>query len=106
MAVAIIGYYLVIGGNSGGRQAIAASVIDRLTIVPLVLIPLAIAGVFPRFLIAVLIVDVTLATSTWVLSPPRGCCISACSNRRPCGLTELANPIADICKWLLRVATS
>src|SRR5262249_29422630 len=49
MAVAISGYSLVIGGNSGGRQETAASVIDRLTIVPVVLIPSAVAGVFPRF---------------------------------------------------------
>jgi hypothetical protein len=67
MTVAIIGYYLVFGGRAASRQATAASVIDRLTLVPLVLIPLAIAGVFPRFLLAVLSVDVCLAISTWVL---------------------------------------
>ena len=67
MAVALIGYYLVIGGRAGSRQATAASVIDRLTVVPLVLLPLAIAGVFPRFMIAVVIIDFCLATSTWVL---------------------------------------
>lgn len=67
MAVALIGYYLLIGGRAGSRQATAASVIDRLTIVPLVLLPLAIAGVFPRFMVAVVFVDFCLATSTWVL---------------------------------------
>lgn len=67
LAVGVIGYYLVIGGRSGGRPASAASVIDRLTVAPLVLIPLAIAGVFPRFLIAVVVVDATLAISTWAL---------------------------------------
>jgi threonine/homoserine efflux transporter RhtA len=67
MAVALIGYYLVIGGRAGSRQATAASVIDRLTIAPLVLLPLAIAGVFPRFLITVVIVDFCLASSTWAL---------------------------------------
>jgi hypothetical protein len=67
MAVAIIGYYLWVGGHSGSRQATAASVIDRLTIVPLVLLPLAIAGVFPRLLTAIVIVDLCLAISTWVL---------------------------------------
>ena len=67
MAVALIGYYLVIGGRAGSRQSTAASVIDRLTVVPLVLIPLAIAGVFPHFMIVVVIVDFCLATSTWVL---------------------------------------
>jgi hypothetical protein len=67
MAVAIIGYYLVVGGRTGSRQATAASVIDRLTIVPLVLLPLTIAGVFPHFMLAIVGVDVSLAISTWVL---------------------------------------
>jgi hypothetical protein len=67
MAVAIIGYYLVVGGRAGSRQTAAASVIDRLTIVPLVLLPLAIAGVFPRFLITIVITDFCLAMSTWFL---------------------------------------
>jgi threonine/homoserine efflux transporter RhtA len=67
MAVSLIGYYLVIGGRAGSRQATAASVIDRLTVVPLVLLPLAIAGVFPRFMITVVIVDACLAISTWAL---------------------------------------
>ena len=65
--VAIIGYYLALGGRAGSRQATAGSVIDRLTLVPLVLIPLAMGGVFPRFLIAVLIVDVSLATASRVI---------------------------------------
>jgi hypothetical protein len=67
MAVAIIGWYLVFGGRAGSRQATAASVIDRLTIVPLVLVPLAIVGVFPRFFLAIVIADACLAISTWVL---------------------------------------
>lgn len=67
MAVSLIGYYLVIGGRASSRQATAASVIDRLTVVPLVLLPLAIAGVFPRFMITVVIVDACLAISTWAL---------------------------------------
>ena len=67
MTVGIIGYYLLVGGHSGSRQATAASVIDRLTIVPLVLLPLAIEGVFPRFFVAIVIVDISLAISTWVI---------------------------------------
>jgi hypothetical protein len=67
MAAAVIGYYLLVGGHSGSRQATAASVIDRLTLVPLVLIPLSIAGVFPRFLLGFLAVDICLSSSTWVL---------------------------------------
>jgi hypothetical protein len=66
-AVLLIGYYLVIGGRSGSRQATAASVIDRWTIVPLVLLPIAISGVFPHFLLVIVIVDVCLATSTWMV---------------------------------------
>jgi hypothetical protein len=67
MTVAIIGYYLLVGGHSGSRQATAASVIDRLTIVPLVLLPLVIEGVFPRFFVAIVMVDIGLAISTWVI---------------------------------------
>src|SRR5262249_6902336 len=48
MAVMVIGWLYVFGGRTGGRQVVAASVIDRLTIVPAVLVPLAIAGVFPH----------------------------------------------------------
>ena len=66
LVVLLIGYYLVIGGRSGSRQATAASVIDRMTIVPLVLLPLATSGVFPRFLITVVIVDFCLAVTTWM----------------------------------------
>jgi hypothetical protein len=65
--VLLIGYYLVIGGRAGSRQATAASVLDRITIVPLVLLPLAISGVFPHFLMTVVIVDFCLAVSTWRL---------------------------------------
>src|SRR5689334_9025770 len=40
MAVVVIGWLYLFGGRSGGRQVVAASVIDRLTIVPLVLLTL------------------------------------------------------------------
>ena len=66
-AVAVIGYYLVIGGHSGSRPAAAASVFDRLFASPLVLLPLAMSGVFPRFLIFVVIADVSLAIGAWVI---------------------------------------
>src|SRR5262244_3666887 len=36
MAVGIIGFYLVLGGRSGSRPVSAGSVIDRLTLVPVV----------------------------------------------------------------------
>ena len=47
LTVAVIGWLYIFGGRSGARQFVAASVVDRLVFVPLVLIPLAIAGVLP-----------------------------------------------------------
>ena len=49
MAVVVIGWFYLIGGRSGARQLVAASIFDRLTLVPVVLVPLALAGVFPHF---------------------------------------------------------
>lgn len=49
MTVAIIGWLYLFGGRSGGRQVVAASVLDRIILVPLVLVPTAMAGVFPAF---------------------------------------------------------
>ena len=41
----VIGWLLYyVGGLSGGRRIVAASVLDRVVLVPLVLVPLAIAG--------------------------------------------------------------
>ena len=57
----------VFGGRSGARQIVAASVIDRLVFVPLVLLPLAIAGVFPRLFVAFTILDASLAIGAWWL---------------------------------------
>jgi hypothetical protein len=48
LTVVVIGWLYLFGGRSGARQFIVASVIDRLVFVPPVLVPLAIAGVFPR----------------------------------------------------------
>ena len=50
MTVAIIGWFYLFGGRSGGRQVVAASVLDRIILVPLVLVPIAISGVFPHLL--------------------------------------------------------
>ena len=46
MTVIVIGWLYLFGGLSGGRRIVAASVLDRVVLVPLVLVPLAIAGVF------------------------------------------------------------
>jgi len=67
MTVAVIGWLYLFGGRSGARQVVAASVFDRLVFVPAVLVPLAIAGVFPHLLMTFAILDPSLAIGAWVL---------------------------------------
>jgi len=67
MTVIVIGWLYLFGGLSGGRRIVAASVLDRVVLVPLVLVPLAIAGVFPHFLLAFAILDPTLGIGAWLL---------------------------------------
>jgi hypothetical protein len=67
MAVAVIGWLYVFGGRTGARQFGPASVVDRMTIVPLVLVPLAIAGVFPHILGTFAILDPALAFGAWLI---------------------------------------
>ena len=67
IAVAVIGWLYVFGGRSGARQFGPASVLDRVVLVPAVLAPLAIAGVFPHTLGAFAILDPSLGISAWVL---------------------------------------
>jgi hypothetical protein len=67
LTVVVIGWLYLFGGRSGSRQFVAASVIDRLVFVPLVLVPLAMAGVFPHVLLAFSILDPLLAIGAWVL---------------------------------------
>ena len=67
MAVAVIGWLYLFGGRSGGRQFVAAGVLDRWTLVPAVLVPLAIAGVFPHTFLAFAVLDVSLAVGAWML---------------------------------------
>lgn len=67
MSVAVIGWLYFFGGRSGGRQFTAASVLDRIILVPLVLIPIALSGVYPRLLIAFAILDVLLGSTAWYL---------------------------------------
>ncbi len=66
MALAVIGWLYVFGGRSGARQFGPASILDRVVLVP-VLVPLAIAGVFPHTLAAMAILDPALAIGAWVL---------------------------------------
>ena len=49
--------YVVFGGRSQAQQIVAASVIDRLVFVPAVLIPVAMAGVFPHLLLTFAALD-------------------------------------------------
>ena len=67
MTVAVIGWLYLFGGRSGARQIIAASVVDRLVLVPAVLVPLAIAGVFPHLLMTFAILDPLLGIGAWAL---------------------------------------
>ena len=67
MTIGVIGWLYVFGGRSGSRQFVAASVIDRLAFVPAVLVPLAIAGVFPHLLLTFAIFDPSLAIGAWML---------------------------------------
>ena len=67
LTVVVIGWLYVFGGRSGARQIVAASVVDRLVFVPLVLIPLAIAGVFPHLFVTFAVLDASLAIGAWVL---------------------------------------
>jgi hypothetical protein len=67
MTVMVIGWLYLFGGLSGGRRIVAASVLDRVVLVPLVLVPLAIAGVFPHFLLAFAVLDPTLGIVAWLL---------------------------------------
>jgi hypothetical protein len=67
LTVVVIGWLYLFGGRSGGRQVVAASVVDRLIFAPGVLVPLAIAGVFPHLLLAFACLDVALAIGAWVI---------------------------------------
>ena len=67
LTVVVIGWLYVFGGRSGAQQVVAASVIDRLIFVPAVLIPVALAGVFPHLLLTFAVFDVLLAIGAWIL---------------------------------------
>jgi hypothetical protein len=67
LTVAVIGWLYLFGGRSGARQIVAASVVNRLTFVPAVLLPLALSGVFPHLLVTFAVLDPALAVGAWVL---------------------------------------
>jgi hypothetical protein len=67
LTVVVIGWLYLFGGRSGAQQFVAASVIDRLIFVPAVLIPVAMAGVFPHLLLTFAAFDALLAVGAWIL---------------------------------------
>jgi hypothetical protein len=67
MVLAIVGWFYIFGGRSGGRQFVASTVLDRLVLVPLVLVPTAAAGVFPHIMLTFAVLDPVLALVTWRL---------------------------------------
>jgi hypothetical protein len=67
LTVVVIGWLYLFGGRSGARQFVAASVVDRLVFVPLVLLPIAFAGIFPRLFVAFALLDASLAVGAWWL---------------------------------------
>jgi hypothetical protein len=67
MALMVIGWMYLFGGLAGSRRLVVATVIERLTLVPLVLVPLAAGGVFPHFLLATVALDAVLGIGAWIL---------------------------------------
>ena len=68
LTVAVIGWLYLFGGRSGGRQIVAASVLDRWILVPAVAVPVALSGVFPHAVLAFALLDATLALGALVIS--------------------------------------
>jgi len=60
MLLAVAGWFQIFGGRTGGRQFVAATVLDRLILVPLVLVPTALAGVFPKMMLVFAVLDPVL----------------------------------------------
>ena len=82
LTVVVIGWLYLFGGRSGARQIVAASVVDRLVFVPVVLGSLAVAGVFPHLLGTFAILDPALAHRCL------GDCVGRTRCREPLGLTS------------------
>jgi hypothetical protein len=64
--MAVVGWFLWIGGRTGARSFVAAGIIARLA-VPLVVIPLAVTGVFPHMMYVFAVLDPVSALVTWRL---------------------------------------
>ena len=62
--MAVVGWLLWIGGRSGARSFVAAGIVARLA-VPLVVIPLAMNGVFPHMMYVFGVLDPVSGLLTW-----------------------------------------
>ncbi|MDP4006805.1 hypothetical protein [Methylobacterium sp. NEAU K] len=67
LLVIVISWLYLFGGRAGAQQIVAASVVDRLVFVPVVLMPLAASGVFPHLLVTFAILDPALALGACAL---------------------------------------
>ena len=67
LTVVIIGWLYLFGGRANSPQIVASSIVGRPILVPIVLVPLAIAGVFPHLLLTFAVLDPLLAIGAWVL---------------------------------------
>ena len=64
--MAVVGWFLWIGGRSGARSLVAAGIIARLA-VPLVVLPLAMSGVMPHMMVVFGVLDPVTGLLTWRL---------------------------------------
>ena len=64
--MAVVGWFLWMGGRTGARSFVAASIVARLA-VPLITIPLARSGVFPHMMYVFGLLDPASAVMTWRL---------------------------------------
>jgi hypothetical protein len=64
--MAVVGWFLWIGGRTGARSLVAAGVVARLA-VPLVALPLAAAGVLPHMMCVFAVIDPVSGLLTWRL---------------------------------------
>jgi hypothetical protein len=64
--MAVVGWLLWIGGRTGARSFVAAGITARLA-VPLLVVPLALTGVFPHMMYVFGVLDPVSALVTWRL---------------------------------------
>ena len=67
MLTIVVGWLYAFGGRTGGRQFVAATIVDRICLVPFALGSVAMTGVFPRMLLTFAVLDPALAIGAWLL---------------------------------------